>query len=381
MRGLGFLLALLCLLFSNTSSKLCLNNKSQRYNLYVEEDYQPLERIAMPVDPNLPALDKMKQVSKLTIQNIPIIESVIDQIQRELGLSAADCKYSVKLADRVLTKAQRPSILLEKPWHGVEHVRDTLRFKARLRKFSDVPTLLRIVLAHNLNIVKIDVRKLFQPKVWGWRFVGFDFYMPNGQIVEFYMPPFELDMAEVKHINHIIFEKWRNQPIEDIDENWLYYELDVFESKNRYDKAWQKFLARNGYASEREAELQWNKLITEHDLIDLSQCPWTANPSHLDVCRRPFQHNLLFPHLRCPHQFKSQNVLDLEAQLREQMDVNTISIDENTSVKVLVDMLENELLDLEKGIRQNEADVTLRLKNAMRYLEHLKNNEIIDTKV
>ena len=34
------------------------------------------------------------------------------------------------------------------------------------------------------NVAKLDVDKLRQPKEWGWRFLAFDFIMPNHQLVE-----------------------------------------------------------------------------------------------------------------------------------------------------------------------------------------------------
>jgi hypothetical protein len=34
------------------------------------------------------------------------------------------------------------------------------------------------------NVAKLDVDKLQSPKEWGWRFLAFDFSMPNHQLVE-----------------------------------------------------------------------------------------------------------------------------------------------------------------------------------------------------
>jgi hypothetical protein len=34
------------------------------------------------------------------------------------------------------------------------------------------------------NVAKLDVDKLQAPKEWGWRFLAFDFIMPNYQLVE-----------------------------------------------------------------------------------------------------------------------------------------------------------------------------------------------------
>jgi hypothetical protein len=37
------------------------------------------------------------------------------------------------------------------------------------------------------NVAKLDIAKLTKPKEWGWRFLAFDFIMPNHQIVECYI--------------------------------------------------------------------------------------------------------------------------------------------------------------------------------------------------
>lgn len=44
----------------------------------------------------------------------------------------------------------------------------------------------------------MDVEKLLKPKLWGWRFVAFDLRFPNGQLVEYYLPPLELDLKPIK---------------------------------------------------------------------------------------------------------------------------------------------------------------------------------------
>jgi hypothetical protein len=45
-------------------------------------------------------------------------------------------------------------------------------------------------------IVKLDIAKLLHPKEWGWRFVAFDFVMPNHQLVECYIVFAELESAK-----------------------------------------------------------------------------------------------------------------------------------------------------------------------------------------
>ena len=93
-------------------------------------------------------------------------------------------KSSRKTEESILAKAARPIILAKNPKFGLEHIRDTFRFKCVVFSFRDA---IEFVLAmHNdrtpadrslcpggglspQNVVKLDVAKLNQPKEWGWR--------------------------------------------------------------------------------------------------------------------------------------------------------------------------------------------------------------------
>ena len=67
------------------------------------------------------------------------------------------------------------------------------------------------------NVAKLDIAKLKQPKEWGWRFLAFDFIMPNHQLVENYVVFSEMESAKKSDVpeakrcrdlsNHEIFEK------------------------------------------------------------------------------------------------------------------------------------------------------------------------------
>lgn len=89
---------------------------------------------------------------------------------------------------------------------------------------------------------------------------AFDLRMPNGQLVEYYLPLKEIDAAETKGPNHELFKKWRNVSEEErfsrIDE----YNADVAESRQRYNEAWKRALQRLGVDDERAAAASWIRL-------------------------------------------------------------------------------------------------------------------------
>jgi hypothetical protein len=70
------------------------------------------------------------------------------------------------------------------------------------------------------QVIKLDVDKLLEPKEWGWRFMGADFRLPNGQIVECYIVFAAMDLCK-KQTNHLEFEKWRNLDRREMDAGML----------------------------------------------------------------------------------------------------------------------------------------------------------------
>ena len=68
------------------------------------------------------------------------------------------------------------------------------------------------VIGHSLVVRFIlalqDIDKLLDPKEFGWRFIGCDIKMPNGQLVECYVVFSAMELAK-KRSNHNIFERWR----------------------------------------------------------------------------------------------------------------------------------------------------------------------------
>ncbi len=204
----------------------------------------------------------------LSRDNIPLVESILSTLQTRLGLSG---KWSLKEPARIMAKASRPIIRAEKPWHDIPHIRDGLRFKVTLDHFKKMPAIMRVLAENGVQVIKFDTAKMFRPKPWGWRFVAWDLKMPNGQLVEFYAPMPELE--EAKAAGHLIFEKWRNLPMEDYTEEGAprhaEYLADVRRSYELYADAFRRGLERMGYATETEAAAAWDSLVARASSVTM----------------------------------------------------------------------------------------------------------------
>jgi hypothetical protein len=230
----------------------------------IEEDRVPLEEIRMPVDDTLP-LDQIRaQVRALTQENIPIVRDLMQRIDERFGTRSGD---SVKDLSKVTQKANRPSIIAKKPWHRVSHIRDSYRFKTVIDDIRDVPAIFDELLASGIQLVKVDTGKLFSPKEWGWRIIAFDLRMPNGQLVEWYLPIRELE-AQKKAEGHLLFEEWRNKSAEDINVEMDAYMATIQRSFEGYDKAFQASLDRMGISRE-EASASWTS--AESSMLDAAR--------------------------------------------------------------------------------------------------------------
>ena len=118
------------------------------------------------------------------------------------------------------------------------------------------------------RVAKMDVDKLITPKEWGWRFLAFDFIMPNHQIVECYIVFAEMEEAKKaahpaaavcpRLSNHEIFEKWRGLDTGTLaPEQWEERERDIAESRRRYDLAFYQSLS---HSTSAELESFWKPL-------------------------------------------------------------------------------------------------------------------------
>jgi hypothetical protein len=183
-------------------------------------------------------------------------------------------KASRKTEESILAKASRPSILASSPNYGIEHVRDTFRFKAVVHSFRDA---VEFILAMHADrnpeyglfpdpnggisartVAKLDIAKLVVPKEWGWRFIAFDFIMPNRQLVECYIVFGEMDVAKKSDDSsvtvcpelscHEIFEKWRVVDTTKLiftPERLAEYQRDKTESNRRYSAAFKTVLTHS----------------------------------------------------------------------------------------------------------------------------------------
>lgn len=206
------------------------------------------EEIVSPVDRSAAPQEKVRQLEALSRENAPQVEAFLHRLDQQIGTTS---KTSFKESAKILAKASRPSILKNKPWHDVEHVRDAFRFKTVLDNIeADLPRIAEAVREEGWEIVKVDVDKLMAPKEWGWQFVGLDLRMPNGQIVEYYMPVKEMESAK-RAGNHQLFEKWRSRDTNALTpKQKIEYSEDLAKSQENYEAAMKDYAARTGATDE-----------------------------------------------------------------------------------------------------------------------------------
>ena len=218
----------------------------------ITEAAQPdvaLEDIKNPIPLDATPAGKVAALQELTATNRPLIDDFLVSLDAKFGTKS---KSSEKLPERILEKSTRPSVLSTKPWHNVEHIRDSLRFKTQLDDIKDLPAIINEIRSGlGAEIIKADVVKFITPKEWGFRIVAFDLRMPNGQIVEYYLPLREIEA--VKGVNHKLFEKWRNEDLTKLSPAQITAMLsDQAESVSRFQSAYNRYLERTGQS---ESEL------------------------------------------------------------------------------------------------------------------------------
>jgi hypothetical protein len=171
------------------------------------------------------------------------------------GRTQTKSKFDYKTAERIAEKAARPSIRKKKPWFDVQHIRDGFRFKTILNDLSDLPSIAEDMRNAGFKAIKVDTEKLLDPAMWGWRIVVFDLRLPNGQLVEYYLPVKEMEAAK-KDGNHALFEKWRNRDQSTLtaEERREQYK-DIETSVERYQQAWETYLTRTKQNEEDIAAL------------------------------------------------------------------------------------------------------------------------------
>lgn len=249
-------------------------NEEYQYGGKATEDWRTINHqdagIVNPIDPDLSPDEKTDAMLNLSYENVPLVEQILTNLRENVGVEG---KYSIKLPERIQGKASRPSIREQAPWHDIEHVRDGLRFKVTLTHFNQIEGIVQEFVKAGIEIIKFDTKKMFAPKEWGWRFIGFDMRMPNGQLVEFYAPLGTMDQKSVKGPNHLLFEKWRNTPKHVwFNDRALAAEraADVKESRYRYDAGFMAGIEAMGLTYE-EAKALFNNLVSAAESVISSQ--------------------------------------------------------------------------------------------------------------
>lgn len=249
-----------------------------------EEAQIPQEQIINPIDRTLPQEQKVEQLVALSKENQPAVDDFLKRVDEELGTQS---KSNFKAPDSILAKANRPSIKQKKPWFDVEHVRDSFRFKTVLNDIdNDLPRIAELLKQEGWSIVKVDTAKLADPLEWGWRFVALDLRMPNGQIVEYYMPVREMEAAK-KAGNHTLFEKWRGRDLRRLSpEEELNFVFDLAKSRQGYDDALTRYYERTG---SDEAALRAAASQFSTSFGSVTGLKSSASSSADGMASRPFQ--------------------------------------------------------------------------------------------
>ena len=264
------------------------------------------KEISMPLPSDYDERYKLMMVKLLTDDNIETIEKLMKVVDLEFTSVSGDSR---KAPETIIIKAHRPDTIKGKEqWIGAEHIRDTFRFKTVVKDIKQIPGIFQKLVDNKISLVKIDTDKLFKPKGFGWRIIAFDLMMPNGQIVEWYLPIEEMEAQKKKpKAGHEIFEKWRTVPVDEFEPDianmekifskidntavditfnkntYTYaglqslltktkdqlkqYNIDKKESSDGYDEAFADARKRMGYDTEEEMKAVWNKCVADINKI------------------------------------------------------------------------------------------------------------------
>jgi hypothetical protein len=185
--------------------------------------------------------EKLQQLNDLSSTNTKLLDNFfktfctssgfrrVSHAEQITSRRTIQCKWNKNTKQSTLEKSVRPTILEEWPEYGLEHIRDSLRFKAVVFSTHDAFQFLSgVINSSNWTVVKLNVGKvslahhpvlllihltcvlctstslsslrtgvrsfvdmhqdcesLMRPTT-GWRFIGADIKMSNGQLVECY---------------------------------------------------------------------------------------------------------------------------------------------------------------------------------------------------
>jgi hypothetical protein len=207
--------------------------------------------IVNPINPTLSDVDKLKALEKLTQENIDFVRAFLEQIDTKFGTKS---KYSIKEPKQIINKVSRPSIIRNRPWFKIEHIRDTFRFQSVVSNLDVVSKIAQELKTIGIEIIEIDSKTILKPTRLGWRMIVIDLRLKNGQIVEYQMLIEELDA--VSDEGHKIFEKWRDKDLSQLNQEQKREQFkDRRESKNSYDRAWKAYLQRTAQTENQVATI------------------------------------------------------------------------------------------------------------------------------
>jgi hypothetical protein len=231
-------------------------------------EHRDLQTIQNPVTGT--EQQKLAQLDDLTRENEEVLDAFFEVFLEKFG-HCVQFKHNRKSWAAIIGKSKRPSILESKPWHNIEHIRDSFRFKAVVMGFDEAFLVLQSILVYELipgaTPIKLDIQKCLKPRRFGWRFIGLDLQMENGQLVELYIPFLGMDETK-QRVGHLIFEKWRNLEQEHLDKRRAEYELDLARSSKAYDKAWREVLRNTSLEAYRSF---WYTIVGQqkgHELME-----------------------------------------------------------------------------------------------------------------
>lgn len=212
---------------------------------WVDRQVAPDEELVNPIDRSMPVPEKASALRKRSEKNFPLLKGLMEKLDKLLGTRS---KANLKKEETIAEKAQRPSIVAGKPWHSVEHLRDALRAKTIVSNLDQIEDAVKLAVSQGAEPVKIDTRKMFVPKEWGFRAVMIDLKLPDGQLAEWYLPIEEVE--EVKDHCHLLYEKWRDCKYSDLsDSERAEYIKDAKRSKRAYDEALAEARKRLGQSA------------------------------------------------------------------------------------------------------------------------------------
>ncbi|WP_372425535.1 hypothetical protein [Salinarimonas chemoclinalis] len=177
-----------------------------------EDDERPLADIVNDLDPEIVRQrGALAAMLALREQAHPLLEDLCARLRAQTGLA---CEISLKSPESAKQKASRPTLLRERPWFALAHLRDFVRFRTRLRSVEDAFRVLdffrdEFERGDVATPVKIDFGKFIAGTRYGWRVIACDMRIAPGMLVEHYMT-YE-DQIRLSDIAlHGVYRRWRN---------------------------------------------------------------------------------------------------------------------------------------------------------------------------